>query len=231
MKHLSVLVITRASNYAAPFLRQMQHLATAANAEFVIAGDGSEAIGQLKKWGYGDEEVLVSVNSRNPIDTVLDSAFRCCSGRYVLRLEDDEVVSSEMFSWVINQNYTEADYWKFPRVHLWHRNNLFITNEPLWPDHQTRLNTRRRPRSRTYVPEIRLAPVLIENYGFLVKQKSYREYLAKFKLEHSPLAYYVPEEFYTSMGLKDVSEATLQAVIDAEQWVKSERIPADSVRT
>jgi hypothetical protein len=31
----------------------------------------------------------------------------------------------------------------------------------------------------------------------------------------------IPEESYVKMELKDISEAALQAVIDAEQWVEA----------
>ena len=234
MKLLSILTVTKAEPYAEYFLKRMQQLAVASNAELVIAGDGTEAINQLKRSGFGDEDVLVSVKSDGYIESVLDAAVRCCSGKYILRLDDDEAVSPEMFRWIVNQNFTEADHWKFARADLWHHASLYITNGPLWPDHQTRLSVRKKSGGRTSIHAGspfgggRLAPVVLEHWKFLVKSREERRAIANRYDSHGMglgtqgmLWFNIPEESYVKMELKDISEAALQAVIDAEQWVEA----------
>jgi len=234
MKLLSILTITKAEPHVGFFLRQMQQLAIAANAEFVIAGDGTDAINKLKRGGFGDENVLVSVRSNGTLESVLDSAVRCCSGKYILRIDDDECVSPEMFRWVVNQNFTESDHWKFCRAHLWHVPSLYITNAPLWPDHQTRLSIRKKSGGRPILHSSspfgggKLAPVLLEHWKFIVKSRVERQIIATQNDKFGPgygtggmLAFNVPEAVYSSMQLKDISEAGMQAVIDAEQEVSA----------
>ena len=234
MKLLSILTVTKAEPYAGYFLKQMQQLAIAANAEFVIAGDGTEAINKLKHLGFGDEDVLVSVKSAGFIESVLEATVRCCSGKYILRIDDDECVSPEMFRWIVNQDFTEADHWKFARAHLWHRADLYITNPPLWPDHQTRLSVKKKSGGRSSIHAGsphgggKLAPVTLEHWKFLVKSREERRAIANNYDSHGMglgthgmLPFNIPEESYTKMELKDISEAAMQAVIDAEQWVEA----------
>lgn len=234
MKLLSILTVTKAEPFTGFFLRQMQQLAIAANAEFVIAGDGSEAINKLKRAGFGDENILVSVKSNGTMESVLDAAVRCCSGKYILRIDDDECVSPEMFSWIVRQDYTEHDHWKFSRAHLWHLPNLYITNPPLWPDWQTRLSIRKKSGGRPILHSGspfgggRLAPVILEHWKFVVKTKEERWAIGRFNDQFGPgygtgnmLPFNVPEAAFASLQLKDISEAAMQAVIDAEQEVNA----------
>jgi len=234
VKLLSILTVTKAEHFTGFFLNRMQKLAIAANAEFVIAGDGSDAINRLKKAGYGDEDILVSVKSNGTMESVLDSAVRCCSGKYILRLDDDECVSPEMFQWLVREDFTEADHWKFSRAHLWHHEGLYITNAPLWPDHQTRLSVKKKSGGRPVLHVGspfgggRLAPVILEHWKFLVKSTEERWAIAKFNDQFGPgfgtgsmLPFNVPEASFASLELRDISEAVSQTVIDAEQEVNA----------
>lgn len=227
---LSILTVTKAEPYAPIFLRKMRSVADLSNAEFVIAGDGPEAMRTLKDWGFGDEEVLVSVSSKGYIESVLDQAVNCCGGKYILRIDDDEIISPEMSQWLVSEQFTASDHWKFSRAHLWQTDNLYITNAPLWPDHQTRLSVRKKAGNRTFIHAGspygggRLAPVILEHAKFLVKSRKERQAIAdrydSFGVglgSHGMTAFNLPEKAYERMELRNIGEAVLQAKIDAEQ--------------
>lgn len=229
MKLLSILTVTKAEPYTIPFLRSMREVAERAKAEFVIAGDGPNAVKTLKAWGLGDEEILVSVASKGYIESVLDTAINCCGGRYILRIDDDEFMSAEMQKWVVDEKYTESDHWKFPRAHLWGNRNQFIDMAPLWPDHQTRLSVRKKSGNRTFIHAGspfgggKLAPVLLEHGKFLVKSKEERKAIAdrydSFGVglgSHGMLPFNLPEEAYASLEVRNLGEAVLRAQNDAE---------------
>ena len=231
MKLLSILTVTKAESYTPLFLKKMRELAIAANSELVIAGDGPEAMNTLRAWGLGEEEVLVSVSSKGFIESVLDQAVNCCGGKYILRIDDDELVSPEMFRWIVNEEFTAADHWKFARAHLWQRQSLYITNPPLWPDHQTRLSIRKKSGNRTFIHAGspygggKLAPVILEHAKFLVKSAEERQAIAdrydSFGVglgSHGMLAFNLPEKAYEHMELRNIGEAVLQAKFDAEAY-------------
>jgi hypothetical protein len=231
MRLLSILTVTKAENYVPQFLIAMRNLAEKANAELVIAGDGTEAMNKLRAWGLGDEEILVSVASKGYIESVLDQAVNCCGGKYILRIDDDEFVSPEMASWIVDEKFTEADHWKFPRVHLWEKRNQFIANAPLWPDHQTRLSIRKKSGNRNFIHAGspygggRLAPVILEHAKFLVKSWQERKAIAdrydSFGVglgSNGMLAFNLPEDAYKHMELKNIQDAVFQAIKDADEW-------------
>lgn len=231
MRLLSILTVTKAEAYVIPFLREMKNVAEQANAEFVVAGDGPEAMKKLRGWGLGDEEVLVSVASKGYIESILDQALNCCGGRYILRIDDDEFMSSEMQRWVVDESYTEADHWKFARAHLWGNRKQYIDAAPLWPDHQTRLSVRKKAGNRTFIHSGspfgggKLAPVILEHAKFLVKSREERQAIAdrydSFGVglgSHGMTAFNIPEKVYQEIPLKNLGEAVLQAKIDAENF-------------
>lgn len=237
MKLLSILTVTKAEHFTPRFLRRMKNLAELCNAEFVIAGDGAGALPRLRAMGYGEDEILVSVESKGYMESVLDKVVNCCGGRFILRLDDDESVSPEMFHWLVNECYTERDHWKFPRAHLWHRESLYITNAPLWPDHQTRLSVRKKSGGRHTLHSISpygagaLAPVPLEHWKFLVKTREEREAIAdrnegigKGFGRSGMLPFNVPEEFYSHMELANIGHAVLQAQLDAQRFQETEKV-------
>jgi hypothetical protein len=236
MRLLSILTVTKAEPYVPQFLHSLRNLANQTNAELVIAGDGPQSMNQLKSWGFGDEEVLVSVRSKGYIESVLDQAVNCCGGKYIFRIDDDELVSPEMFHWLANDKFTEADHWKFPRAHLWQTSNLYITNAPLWPDHQTRLSVRKKAGARNFIHAGspygggRLAPVVLEHAKFLVKTRAERQEIAdrydSFGVglgSHGMTPFNLPEKAYERMELRNIGEAVLQAKIDAETFLAEQK--------
>ena len=177
---LTILCVTRAEPYAEPFLSDLRAAATRLHAEFVVGADGQDAVEKLK----GADAHVVPLRSKGYIESVLDEAIAACTGEYILRLDDDERISSCMLYWLEKLQYQEAPHWKFPRVHLWGDRARFIVNPPLWPDHQTRLSLKQYSGGRRMVHAGSphgggaLAPVVIEHHKFLVKSYDERAAIA-----------------------------------------------------
>lgn len=130
---LSILCVTKAESCVLPCLRQLEIVAGYVGAEMVMVLDGvDEYLGQA----------LPRVDSRGYIESVLDQAIAHTTRSYVFRIDDDESMPTSLISWLYNGGYRAAPHWKFSRAHLWGSEARFITNPPLWPDHQTRLSIR-----------------------------------------------------------------------------------------
>ncbi len=226
---LSILCVTKAEPFARPFLLEMHRLAQAASAELVLAGDGDSALPTLCDWGFMEDCALISVESKGFLESVLEVGVKCCSGKYILRLDDDECCSSAMTRWVIEHAFTAADHWKFPRMHLWPTTHTFIEEAPLWPDHQTRLSVKAKSGGRTTIHAGspfgggRLAPVAIEHHKFLVKSRAERAAIAArydvVSLGYGTggmLPFNLPEDVYSHMNLPTTHTGELLAARDAD---------------
>ena len=233
-KLLSILTVTKAEPFACRFLRRMSRLAEAADAEFVIAGDGAAARLQLRHWGFTEDAIVVSVESAGFLESVLEAAVRCCSGKYILRLDDDEAASEAMERWVCGHQFTEETHWKFPRMHLWGGTSQVLLNGPLWPDHQTRLSIRKKAGGRHTVHAGSpfgggvLAPVAIEHHKFLVKTAAERLAIAqRYDRIHAGygtggfLPFNLPEEAFSELCLEKVDAVALRAERDAIDYARS----------
>jgi hypothetical protein len=187
---LSLLCVTKGEPHAEKFLRYMAGNADALGAEFVIAHDGDFLTGTddeialrfsaIPKFGMKAKQYLVK--SDGSIEGVLDEAVALCSGDYVLRIDDDEEVSTEMMVWLQSGEYTQSDVWSFPRKHLW--GGGYLSNPPLYPDIQTRLTTKEKAGGRKRVHDGspfgagRVANVHILHHKFLVKSYAKRKEIA-----------------------------------------------------
>lgn len=181
---LTILVVTKAEPFAVPFLKRMSALADALRAEFVVGADGEGAAERLAiQWTKAP--VIVIVKSKGYIESVLDVVLRRCTGRYVLRLDDDEQCSPAMVSWLVSEAYTTAKHWKFPRAHVWGDERTMLLHPALWPDHQTRLSLRELAGGRTVIHcgspygGGTDAGVVIEHHKFLVKSLEERRAIVR----------------------------------------------------
>lgn len=177
---LTILCVTRGAEYGAYFRRKMSLLAQRLDVEMLFAADGCfdtlEAI---------ERDVIVKVTSKGYIESVLDEALAACSGKYVLRLDDDEAASPAMERWLEAKWYLSKDHWSFPRFHLWPDVNHAVVTPPFFPDWQTRLSLKEKSGGRPNVHQGSpfglgsVAPVGIEHYELLVKTQEERALLAK----------------------------------------------------
>ncbi len=212
---LSIMCVTKAEPFAIPFLQQMATLASNLDAELIVGLDGAwdddhptEVLGRWFDLGLPCIGGVFAVQSQGYLESVHDDLLRYCSGRYVLRLDDDERVSESMAAWLAFGEYRAEPHWKFPRAHLWGSPDRYIVNSPLWPDHQTRLSVREMAGGRTSIhcgspfgggAE---APVVIQHHKFLVKPLEERRAIVERYNRIQPgagdafLAFSVPEDYY-----------------------------------
>lgn len=179
MSDLSILCVTRAEPEVTHLLMQLKDDAKEINAECVIVADGHSALERLCQDGiaYGSSPV---VHSQGYIESVLDEALSYTTRDYVLRIDDDERMSREMVEWLRGKHYQSAASWKFPRAHLAIDEEHYITNPPLWRDHQTRLSIRSLAGGRRTIHcgspygGGTLAPVPLLHHKFIVKSLAQR---------------------------------------------------------
>ncbi len=177
MARLSILCATQAAPAIRPLLADMWHLAGQLGAEFTLLADGQMAQHELKDYPVN----LVPVKSRGYLESVLDYGVSCCSGEFILRLDDDEKCSPAMEEWLRRREYMSHDHWKFPRMHLWGDTQSVLMAPQLFPDHQTRLSVAKKaggrltPHAMSPFGGGELAPVAIEHHKFLVRSRYERE--------------------------------------------------------
>lgn len=196
MPDLSILCVTRAEECVLPLLRQLPQISRLIGAELILAADGREAFESLAQdeLGHGryDPQTglmiwpgLFKIESSGYIESVLDWCINLTTGRYVLRIDDDESLSPPMINWLRNGDYKKSEHWKFSRAHLIgtspQSDPRVITSPPLWPDHQTRLSTREKSFGRSSIhcgsPHGGgdLCPYPIIHHKFVIKSREERE--------------------------------------------------------
>lgn len=169
---LTVLTVSKLDQCAIRFIKAMETLGS----QFVIAADGEQAFHSASELDV--EATVVKVHSKGYIESVLDQALEACNGDYVLRLDDDELVSEAMANWLQNREWERRDHWEFPRIHLW-GDGVLLTPQ-LFPDHQTRLSIKSKSGGRHGVHAGspfgggETAPVCIEHHKFIVKSSASR---------------------------------------------------------
>ena len=163
---LSILCVTNELPRTNPFIQHYFDVAVMLklhdiDAEVVIARDGKD------------------VHSQGYIESALDEAVALTSGRYVLRIDDDERISPAMARWLSRGEFRAAPNWTFPRVHFWRDVNTVIFERYYFPDPQTRLSVRqmaggnRQIHSASPYGSGETAKVCLEHHVYLVK--SYEE--------------------------------------------------------
>jgi hypothetical protein len=224
--NLTILCVSKGERHAWPFLSAMSALAERCRAEFVIAADGQDAEDLAKQLPCK----IVPVQSHGYLESVHDYAVAECSGRYILRLDDDEKASPAMVDWLAEERYFAADHWKFARASLWQTAGWVILSPQLFPDHQTRLSVKAMAGGRTSIhcgspfgggSE---APVLIEHHKFLVKSRAERAAVAaRYDSIHpgtgtgGMLAFNLPEAVYPELVLAPIRDGRLAPWSDAER--------------
>jgi len=175
MPLLSLLTVTKAEPHAHYFIDQMANLATRLGAELVIGVDGHGGHSLVDIFHKYPCVNHYQVFSQGYLESVHDDVLAQCRGRYVLRLDDDEAASFAMEEWLLSNAFITHPHWKFARAALWGDTDTYITNPPLWQDHQTRLSVKEMANGRNHIHAGspygggELAPCAIEHHKFLVK--------------------------------------------------------------
>lgn len=176
---LSILCVSKGEPSTLPLLWGLESVASKLHAELLLVADGQLAYDRLTST-FRHSRLLINpgirrVHSLGYIESVLDEAVTFTTGTYVLRIDDDESISPPMIDWLQSGVYTSEPNWKFSRAHLCLDTDHYITNPPLWPDHQTRLSLRSLSGGRSSVHSGSphgggvLAPAVINHHKFLVK--------------------------------------------------------------
>lgn len=175
---LSILCVTRAEECVLPLLHKLRVDTLDLSAEFVLIADGEEAHYTLSHNGFdrlSKGSNIPIVHSKGYIESVLDEAIEFTRGNYILRIDDDESLSTPLLKWLASGQYRTHDNWTFPRANLWGDEEHYIANPPLWPDYQTRLSIRSKSGGRLAIHapspygagEIASCPIL--HHKFLVR--------------------------------------------------------------
>ena len=138
---LSILCVTPAGDKALPFLKKMREHADYLNAAFVVALDTKDN-GMANLVNVQDlADVVVFVESKGFIESVLRRAHTSVQTTWCLRLDDDEEISPALLEWLKGRQYLEERAWHIPTMALYPNEKTFLTNEPLYPDIHIRLTT------------------------------------------------------------------------------------------
>ena len=214
MTALSVVMVTKGEEHAHEFIKQARVLTLKIGADFVIGADGCEISSSLA-------DLVVPVESAGYLESVLDDVLSWSTGRYILRLDDDETVSEAMAEWLETHEYEACDVWAFPRANL--RDEKAITTPPLWPDLQTRLTTREKAGGRKQIHQGsphgtgRVAPVAILHHKFQVRSFDERlQIAAKYEsvkpgagFGHIYQPFNLPERCFDKVTVQDIGDGSV----------------------
>lgn len=210
---LTILCVTKAEHYSIPFLTHFQDCAFKLGAALVLAADGDQAFETLSIYQH-----VIQVNNTGPsLEGVLDQAVGACDDGYILRMDDDERLSTGMFRWLYRKRYTLTDHWSFPRVWWWERPGTMVYTPELFPDYQTRLSIKEKAGGRSQLHAGSpwgfgiIAPVFIEHHKFLIKDYVERAAIADRYERFHPgfgrgrfLGYSLPEDAYPNIPILEI---------------------------
>lgn len=212
MTELSVVMVTKGEAHIWPYIRKAKALAQAIDAEFIIGLDDYQNDDFICV-----EKGIVHVKSDGYLESVLDEVLKHATGKYILRLDDDESISDAMLHWLKAGHYHASDVWAFPRANMWWQGKA-ITTPPLWPDLQTRLTTRSKAGGRTQIHQGSphgtgaVAPVAILHHKFDVRSFDERLRIAAqyesvkpgcgFGATYQP--YNLPERCFDTITVQDI---------------------------
>ena len=222
-KGLSIVTVTTAAPRTEAFLEHMRLVADDLDAEFVVGYDtryGNDGLTLAHK--YSDLTALVK--SKGYIESILQDVIDSCSGTWILRLDDDEMVSPAMWEWLRERKYNsgESQIWSFPTATLWPTTQTFISDHPFWPDVHPRLSTwkfakwGRSPHSGALHGPGLVAPVAIAHHKLLVKTIEERRKIWKDRDEgqvrdvvHATMS--VPEDNYTQLTIHPLGDGYFES--------------------
>jgi len=222
---LSILCVTNNQHpYVTRFVLALHRLATTLGAELVLGLDRERA--QRAEF-RSLATVAIDLQADKLQEDVLDQAVDACRGAYILRLDDDEMVSPALENWLMGGSWAAgyARVYAFPRVYLWPDPEHILTNEGMYPDLQTRLGKRECMKGVNYIHAGnpcgtgQVIPFAIEHHNLLVKTRAEREAtLARYESIRAGAGtiphyarYNCPEWFYAELTTKEYSSGDYSA--------------------
>jgi len=151
---------------------------------------------------------------------VSDTAVNSCTGDYLLRLDDDEVVSDALEDWLYVRGYESGELYSFPRVYMIRDKQHVLMNEGMYPDLQTRLGKREKMLGINHIHAGnpngpgQVIPFAIEHHKLLVKSYEQRKAIADRYEAIRPGAgslpeyarYNLPEMFYMHYDVQEYTD-------------------------
>ena len=218
MKPLSLVTVTTAQPRAEAFLSHMRDLSDDIGAEFVVGYDTLYGIGGMEMaQKYAD--MMCIVKSKGYLESVLQDVIDAAGGIWILRLDDDEMVTPAMWKWLKDKEYEsgKSQIWSFPEATLFPSTMSFISSTPFWPDIHPRLQTWRYAQwdrnphgGAKHGPGV-TAPVAIAHHKLLVKtigeRRAIWEQRDKGKARdeiHASMS--VPEDNYDELTIHPLSD-------------------------
>ena len=223
---LSILCVTMGEPHAEKFLLCMRFVARDLGAEFVIGLDGERAQHAAFRW-MADRTIDLPAHDIPLQEMVSDFAVRACYGDWILRLDDDEMVSDALQAWLALRLYesgTENTY-SFPRVYLYPDAQHYATSPGMFPDLQTRLGRRECMLGVDHIHAGnphgpgKVIMAAIEHHKLLVRDYDARRAIAERYERIRPGAgtlpeyarYNLPEMFYTMLEYQEYSDGDFTA--------------------
>ncbi len=217
--NLSIVCVTNGEPHALEFAKHFRDMADKLGAELVLGLDGAKAqASELRTLA----DVTVNVNGTGILESVLDEVLERASGKYILRLDDDEKVSPALFTWLRGSKYLSGNHFAFPRPYLWGDTAHMLAD--LYPDLQTRLSVKAKAGGRDaihcgspYGTGV-IVPFAIEHHKFLVKSFDERKQIAdRYEQERTGAGwsaeygrYNLPEMFVRNMQIVAYSDGNYQ---------------------
>lgn len=216
---LSILCVTNAEPHAGLFILRMARLATVLGCEFVIGCDGLAA--RLAPYCHlADIEINLPAHDIPLQECVSDIAVNSCSGDYILRLDDDEVVSRSLEQWLLEKKYEGGTLFAFPRVYMYPDTKHILCNEGIFPDLQTRLGLKHNMLGVNHIHAGNphgtgdVIPYAIEHHSLIVKTYQRRQEIADRYEGIKPGAgrsntygrYLIPEDIYENLETREYTD-------------------------
>lgn len=211
---LSICCVTNGNHYALTYLSYMRILADKLGCEFVVGMDKTEskAIKIL-----ADVAVKLPEHEVELQECVLDKAIEMCTGDYILRLDDDEKVSSALEHWILSRAYHLGELFAFPRVYMYPDTKHVLANDGVYPDLQTRLGKKEKMYGVNHIHAGNphgtglVIPYAIEHHNLIAKSYKERQKIADRYESIKPGCgrsntygrYLIPEDIYPELIIKD----------------------------
>lgn len=118
----------------------------------------------------------------NYFEELIDPVIYACDGEYILRVDDDESVSSGLRDWLSTGEFVRRDSWFFSRRHLWPDAGHCLAKQPYFPDFQARLSVNRQARRPVKIHAAHAYPAYrapswayLNHHVFLIRTREERQ--------------------------------------------------------